>query len=337
MRHALREWQSVSANDPPQSLRRRTLGATLAVFLVLAATAACVLLADRPKTFSLEQKLSSDEVKYIGSLTAKIDPYSNKILFRDLNTIFSEKNKLASDNAAVAALDGNPEYEASKRKAEQLVEIAKQKEAAAKSVSSLKLRSIMRKYHAATDSISAAIQAEKASEAKFIRFARSNGHAISSSTPHLGSGLLKLFAGVAALDTTSPATSDASTASVLSAAQAVGVSHKLSSNVASVQPVAQAAAAPAAAAAAPAAAAAAAPAPVVDDEDESTFGGSSLSDASSSVALATSSQHLAQQRKSPVTLSPPAYMDAPAAAAAAEAEVEDAQEALDSLAGIENN
>jgi len=331
MQHALREWQSVSANDPPQSLRRRTLGATLAVFLVLAATAACVLLTDRPKNFSLEQKVSSDEVKYVGSLASKIDPYSNKIMFRDLNTIFSEKNKLASDNAAAAALDGNPEYEASKRKAEQLVEIAKQKEAAAKSASSLKLKSIMRKYHAATDSITAAIQAEKASEAKFVRFARSKGHAISSSPPQLGSGLLKLFQGVAALDATSPSISDASTASVQAATHAVGVD-KLSSNVASVQPVAQAAAAPVApAAAAPAAA------PVDDGADESTFGDSSLSDTPSSGALAASSQYLVQQRNAPVTLSPPAYMDAPAAAAAAEAEVEDAQEALDSLAGIENN
>lgn len=323
MQHALREWQSVSANDPPQSLRRRTLGATLAVFLVLAATAACVLLTDRPKNFSLEQKVSSDEVKYAGSLTAKIDPYSNKIMFRDLNTIFSEKNKLASDNAAAAALDGNPEYKASKRKAEQLVEIAKQKEAAAKSVSSLKLKSIMRKYHAATDSIAAAIQAEKASEAKFVRFARSKGHAISSSPPQLGSGLLKLFEGVAALDAPSPSKSDASTASVQAAALAIGAD-KLSSNVASVQPVAQAAAAPVAA-------------PVDDGEDESTFGDSSLSDTSSSGALAASSQYLVQQRNAPVTLSSPAYKDAPAAAAAAEAEVEDAQEALDSLAGIENN
>lgn len=332
MQHALREWQSVSANDPPQSLRRRTLGATLAVFLVLAATAACVLLTDRPKNFSLEQKVSSDEVKYVGSLASKIDPYSNKIMFRYLNTIFSEKNKLASDNAAAAALDGNPDYEASKRKAEQLVEIAKQKEAAAKSVSSLKLKSIMRKYHAATDSITAAIQAEKASEAKFVRFARSKGHAISSSPPQLGSGLLKLFQGVAALDATSPSISDASTASVQAATHAVGVD-KLSSNVASVQPVAQAAAA------APVAPAAAAPAaaPVDDGADESTFGDSSLSDTPSSGALAASSQYLVQQRNAPVTLSPPAYMDAPAAAAAAEAEVEDAQEALDSLAGIENN
>jgi hypothetical protein len=357
----LKQWQIVSANDPPQSLRRRSLAATLAVSLFLVATAACVLLADRPKGFVLEEKPSADEVKYMTPLMASVDNYSGKVLSRELSTIFSRKNELTSDKVAAAALAASPEYQELKRKSVELSNAARLKAAAAARLFGHKLRAIDRQQRAEHDAIAAAIKKEKASEAKLIRFARSKGHVVTSSSPSTDSSLLKIFASVAALDATpsakplasasakstgpaaslqpvfprstdSPALSRGSQSSLseqagslLSAADTVLVDTPLgsssrmasspSSRTVSSRPVVQA------------------------THNDPTTGSPSLSDAAFSDALSASSvlPQQAPSTDSPFTLSSSGGMDARAAAAAAEAEVENAQEALNSLAGIEDN
>jgi hypothetical protein len=314
----LREWQAVSANDPPQSLRRRSLAATLAVSLFLVAAAACVLLADRPKGFVLEQNPSTDEDKYV-PLISTVDPYSNKVLSRDLNTIFSEKNKLASDQAAAAAVAASPEYKALTLKSAQLLRIAS-KAAAAQRLSNQKLKGIMLRHRAVSDSIAAAIKAEKESEAKLIHFARSKGYAVASAPPPMDSGLLKLFAAISSLDSASSAKSPAAALLIRSPPKsnrnAVSKSNK---NAMSVQPAAE-------------------PLSHASASGASASSAAAFSVSSSAAALSVSSSAPSQLPSQPsgssVTLSSAVIRDAPAEAAAAAFEVKQAQEALDNLASL---
>jgi hypothetical protein len=350
----LKQWQIVSANDPPQSLRRRSFAATLAVSLFLVATAACVLLADRPKGFALEQQPSADEVKYMTPLMAAVDNYSGKVLSRELNTIFSKKNELTSDKVAAAALAASPEYQELKRKSADLSKAARIKSAAAARVSGQRLRAIDRRQRAEHDAIAAAIKEEKASEAKLIRFAQSKGHVITSSPPAAAdSDLLKIFASVAALDAT-PSAKPSATASAKSSNRAASLlpafqtktdspAHSDDDSQSSLP--AQSGSFPSASAAvlvtSPSgpSSSSASSSPLVQASRDLTFGSPSLSDASLSDALSASSVVPSQSPSSasPFTYSSSGVMDASAAAAAAEAEVENAQQALNSLAGLEDN
>jgi hypothetical protein len=203
MRVAVQEWQALSASDPPQSLRRRSFAATLAVSLVMVATVACVLLADRPKGFLLEQTSASDEDKYMAPLMSTMGQYSRTVISQNIGKIFNEKNRLASDKAAAAALDASPEFQTLKRNTAES-EAAMLKAAAAARLAGLKLKagliSISREHHQSSDAIAKAIEAEKASEGNLIRVARSDGVAIPPSPSASRSGLLKILAGISDLD-----------------------------------------------------------------------------------------------------------------------------------------
>jgi hypothetical protein len=218
MRVVVKEWQAISACDPPQSLRRRSLAGTLAVFLVLVATAACVLLADRPKGFELEQ-MHSDEDNYAALLLSKnSDKYSRMVLSQNILKIFSKSNKLASDKAAASALDANPKFQHLKRQVAES-QLAMKKAAAAEMLSKLKLKSdlisISRQHHESSDAIASAIQTEKASDANLVRLARNSGIPVPSpSKPD--SNFLKIMAGLSDLDSNSPEIRDATMSASLS-------------------------------------------------------------------------------------------------------------------------
>jgi hypothetical protein len=211
MRVVVREWQVVSASDPPQSLRRRSLAATLAVSLVMAATVACVLLADRPNSFELQQARSTDEDKYAAQLMSKnLDKYSRLILSQRILKIFSKKNKLASDSAAASALEANPEFQLLKRQVAGY-QSAMKKAAAAERLSNENLKasliSISRKHHESSDAIASAIQAEKESDADLVRLARKSNIPIPNpSKPD--SSFVKMLSAMSKLDSDSPAERD---------------------------------------------------------------------------------------------------------------------------------
>jgi hypothetical protein len=211
MKTVVREWQSLSAGDPPQSLRRHSSAATLAVSLLMVATVACVLLADRPKGFALEQTHSSDEDKYSGLLMSKhLDKYSRMALSQNIRKIFSQKNKIASDNAAAFALDSSPEFRRLKRQVAES-ESALKNAAAAERLSQHNLKagliSASREHQKSSSAIAAAIQAEKESDTNLVRLARNSGIPIPSpSKPD--PVFLKMLSVMADLDSGSHANRD---------------------------------------------------------------------------------------------------------------------------------
>lgn len=201
MRSIVGEWRAVSLNDPPQSLRRRSLAATFAVTLVLFATVACVLLADRPKVFDLAQAMTfpPDEMKYLGPMMAKMgaDPDKQTLVVQNMGKIFSEQNRLTSDEVAAASVDASPEYQAAKLQADDAA-VAMKKVAAASKLSNRKIRAFLRdsqrKHQAEREAIAEAVKDEKQAEAKLLIFARSNNVKVVPASPtHSESDLLKIM------------------------------------------------------------------------------------------------------------------------------------------------
>jgi hypothetical protein len=317
MRRVVSEWQTVSLNDPPQSLRRRSVAATVAVSLILFATAACVLLADRPKLFVLfqESHASHDEKEFLAPLMSSINSDERRVLSLDMNKIFSKKNIRAADEAAAADLEKNPEYQALIRKTQEST-LAFQQAAAVSRRSGIRRMAILsansKKRHAALKQINEAVQAEKAAEAKLIQFARTKGFVVPPpSNAH--SSLLKIFDDISKLDS-----APAASANSLSTAGVVDSASITSSNIirATLPPKVRA-------------------------ESHNTV---RLSD-----ALHHNAEHVASGALKDVDaeISMPAIsngspflfhgVDASDAAAAAQAEVDQAQIVLDSLHNVDNN
>ncbi len=175
--------------------------ATLAVTMFLVATVACVLLADRPKGFELAQAMNfaPDEIKYLGPLMAKIGAGTGKqnIVVQNMGNIFSEKNRLASDKVAAAAVDASPEYQAAEQRARDATVAVKQA-AAIKRLSMNRIKVFLRdsqhQHQTARDAIAKAVSEEKQAEAKLVHYARSNNVKILPAS-NSNSDLLKILSG----------------------------------------------------------------------------------------------------------------------------------------------